>query len=400
MNSAKKRIAGGLVLAVLSYSSLNATGSQTGYESMKNDFGAYHTFEEVEREIFLLKEKYPDIITIHVMGTSWQKRSLYAVTISDQDKNKTTGKREEQVIIQSGMHARELIPVEVSLYTMKNLVENYQKNEFITNLVDNKEIIFIPVLNPDGLKKYEEIIESKGVSTWESWRKNCRDNNRDGKIEDYMDGVDLNRNFSVDFGGNGASSLVGSQIYHGPRERIDNDKDGKIDEDLLDYKDNDGDGKIDEDTAGGFTEPETIAYKNFVDSLDNLVSALDLHSCSGLIMWPNGFSPEKTKDDAVFSAIAQKMRELQSDPYRIGDIYHTIYPVSGDICDWLYHEKNVLAMTIEIYKEGEDDDKGKYGVVAWFNPLPENIHHHFINNYAPILYFIAVSENHNLKPSP
>ena len=392
-----KKVVGGLLLSgFISYPNNTQEPNKQGYSGMEKDFGAYHTFEEVEKEIFSLKEKYPDLVTIEIIGSSWQKNPIYAVTVSDRDKLKKDGSREEQIIIQSSMHSRELIPVEVTLKMMDALLKDYSKSEYKKGLVDNREIIFIPVFNPDGLKKFEEIIEKEGRSTWRSWRKNCRDNNLDGKIEEYVDGVDLNRNFSVNFSGIGSDNVTNSPVYHGPKEGIDNDGDGKTDEDLLDYKDNDGDGLIVEDTAGGFTEPETIAFKNFVEGLENLVSFLDLHSCSGLILWPNGFTKEKTKDDDIFSYVGKAMADLQNEPYTIGTIYTTIYPVSGDVCDWLYHEKNVLAITFEIYTCGEDS-KYEDGILGDFNPKQENIDKHFYNNYGAILYFIDIAEKPKLK---
>src|SRR3989338_11304663 len=141
-----KKVVGGLLLSgFISYPNNTQEPNKQGYSGMEKDFGAYHTFEEVEKEIFSLKEKYPDLVTIEIIGSSWQKNPIYAVTVSDRDKLKKDGSREEQIIIQSSMHSRELIPVEVTLKMMDALLKDYSKSEYKKGLVDNREIIFIPV---------------------------------------------------------------------------------------------------------------------------------------------------------------------------------------------------------------------------------------------------------------
>ena len=65
-------------------------------------------------------------------------------------------------------------------------VENYSKNATITNLVNTRELWFMPVANPDG---YQYTFDTERL-----WRKNLRDNDGDGQITN-ADGVDLNRNY-------------------------------------------------------------------------------------------------------------------------------------------------------------------------------------------------------------
>ena len=55
--------------------------------------------------------------------------------------------------------------------------------------VDNLEIWFVPVVNPDG---YQFVFNNQSQIIW---RKNLRDNNNDGKFSPEIDGVDLNRNY-------------------------------------------------------------------------------------------------------------------------------------------------------------------------------------------------------------
>jgi murein tripeptide amidase MpaA len=56
--------------------------------------------------------------------------------------------------IDGNIHANEIQAAEVSLYTAWYLLENYGKNAFITELLDDKVFYILPVLNPDGREYY------------------------------------------------------------------------------------------------------------------------------------------------------------------------------------------------------------------------------------------------------
>tara|TARA_B110001454_G_scaffold136883_1_gene127202 strand:+ start:2104 stop:4458 length:2355 start_codon:yes stop_codon:yes gene_type:complete len=167
----------------------------------------------------------------------------------------------------------------------------------ITHLVDNREIWIVPLLNPDGYNYDREDPDRL-------WRKNMRDNTENDRYGDACDGVDINRNYPFEWGHNTQfTALIGddlepeftvdddnicSDVYHGPREQVDNDGDCElncdipfagvgeqntqtgVDEDPPDaqHTDDDGDGKIDEDKEGGFSEPETQVIEYLTWRLD------------------------------------------------------------------------------------------------------------------------------------
>ena len=166
----------------------------------------------------------------------------------------------------------------------------------ITHLVNNRETWIVPLLNPDGYN-YDREDPSR------LWRKNMRDNDQDDRYGGACDGVDINRNYPFEWGHNTQfTALIGddlepeitvdddnicSDVYHGPREQVDNDGDcdefilnpcviGEqntqtgVDEDPPDaqHTDDDGDGKIDEDKEGGFSEPETQVIEHLTWRLD------------------------------------------------------------------------------------------------------------------------------------
>lgn len=126
----------------------------------------YHSPEEIN--IFLNETNiaYPNITRIARVGYSVSGRDIKAIIISGDPDNPGTKPR---IRLTGGIHGSEIISSEIMVYLIEYLVENYNTDNDIKNLVDSRYIAVIPVLNPDGLAV--------------AGRRN--DN-----------GVDLNRNFS------------------------------------------------------------------------------------------------------------------------------------------------------------------------------------------------------------
>ena len=156
-------------------------------------------------------------------------------------------------------------------------------DQFITDMVNTREIYLIPMLNVDGNRYDRE--EYCGETAWENcrtsgWRKNLRDNTVTGvtpipdvdeQVDPSCDGVDLNRNYQFEWGAPlGATGPLfpgmcyageagaNNDVYNGPVNYEDNDGDGLVNEDHVDGKDDDADGQTDEDWMGGNSEPESL----------------------------------------------------------------------------------------------------------------------------------------------
>ncbi|MDP6220146.1 MAG: M14 family zinc carboxypeptidase, partial [Candidatus Thalassarchaeaceae archaeon] len=164
--------------------------------------------------------------------------------------------------------------------------------QFITDMVNTREIYLIPMLNVDGNRYDRE--EFCGPTAWENcrtsgWRKNLRDNTVTGftplpdideSVDEGCDGVDLNRNYQFEWGAPlGATGPLfpgmcyvdgaNNDVYNGPVNYEDNDGDGLVNEDHVDGKDDDADGQVDEDWMGGNTEPETKFIQDITEMNDD-----------------------------------------------------------------------------------------------------------------------------------
>ena len=128
--------------------------------------------------------------TFHIGLSTWEN-PIWMVRVSgdsDGDENLP------QVFYNSLIHSREGMSLMTLLYFLGFIVQNYGVADSVTNLVNSRELYFLPVFNPDG---YEINWRTyRDSSKYGLWRKNARDNNQNGILYN-LDVVDLNRN--IDF---------------------------------------------------------------------------------------------------------------------------------------------------------------------------------------------------------
>src|SRR5690606_22160109 len=134
-----------------------------------------------------------------------QNRPIYMVKISD---NPDLNEDEPRVLYTAMHHAREPQSMMTLIYFMYYLLENYNSDPSVKYLVDNRELYFIPIVNPDGYEYNRQTSPGGGGM----WRKNRRNNG-----SSY--GVDLNRNYGPmaywNAPGGGSSTSPSSDTYRG-----------------------------------------------------------------------------------------------------------------------------------------------------------------------------------------
>ena len=168
-----------------------------GYGSM----GGFYTYNEVIAQLDTMHSLYLNLITAKdSIGSTIQGRPIWAVKISD---NPEVDEDEPEIFYNSLIHAKEPEGMMVVIYFMYYLLENYGTDPEVTYLVNNRELYFVPVINPDGCV-YNQQISANGGGMW---RKN---KNTGG-------GVDLNRNFGYMWGYDnfGSSPDPSNQCYRG-----------------------------------------------------------------------------------------------------------------------------------------------------------------------------------------
>ncbi|MDZ7260873.1 MAG: M14 family zinc carboxypeptidase [candidate division KSB1 bacterium] len=139
----------------------------------------YHTLEEVEDLLTQLANRYPDILLKTQIGESTQNSlPIWAIKISDNPRED----EDEPAVLYTGVHhAREPLGAEICLYLIQQLCQNYRISKTITNWINEIEIWFVPVVNPDG---YQLALDENQGLNW--WRKNLRDNNTNGRFKSQL----------------------------------------------------------------------------------------------------------------------------------------------------------------------------------------------------------------------
>ena len=265
--------------------------------------GAYHSYLELEADLFSLQRQYPDIARVFDLGETFERRHIYALKISDHVEREES---EAEVLFLGCHHAREWISVEVPFLLGKYLVENYATDPDVQRLVNNSEIWIIPLVNPDGLEYT--------IHSFRYWRKNRRDLGK-GNF-----GVDLNRNYSFKWGADneGSSYNPASDIYRG---------------------------------SVPFSEPETRAVRDLFLKKD-FQAVISYHSFSQTILYPWGYTRVPSDKDAELRDMAVRMaariQAVNGRVYQFGESGQSLYLTNGDATDWTFGISGIPSFTIEL----------------------------------------------------
>jgi carboxypeptidase T len=267
--------------------SINPVNYNTG------SMGGYLTYNEMLAELDEMKKLYPNLITTKApIGDflTFENRTIQFVKISDNPEKDET---ERRALYTSVHHAREPGSMQQLIYFMWYLLENYATNSEIKGLIDNTEIFFVPIVNPDGYIHNQKTNPNGGGL----WRKNRR------KHSDGNYGVDNNRNYSYKWGTTGVSTTdTSDDTYCG---------------------------------SAPVSEPENKAIQWFCEQKKFGV-AINNHSYSQLILLPFGYAantPTPAPDNTIYQLISNEMVKYSG--YK-NQLSSALYPASGVSDDWMY----------------------------------------------------------------
>lgn len=168
----------------------------------------YHDYDEVMSILDTWAVEYPDIFHREVIGyTLIENEPIWAAKISD---NVQEHEAEARIIIDAAVHANEANGPNAILYMMEHLLEGYGQQSYYTEMVDNLEMWFVPVINVDGYR-----MVFAGGDNWDWWRKTKRDNDHNGQYTFPEDGVDGNRNWDFKWAQYDSTDYRSSR-YKGP----------------------------------------------------------------------------------------------------------------------------------------------------------------------------------------
>jgi hypothetical protein len=270
---------------------------------------AYHNYDEMQAEIEQAVTDHGNIVSMFSIGNSYEGRAIWAAKISD---NVATDENEPEVLFIGGQHAREHLGVEMTLYLLKLLTDNYQTDDTIAKMVNSREIYIVFNANPDG----SEYDFAQGS---ESWRKNRQPNEGSPFV-----GTDQNRNSEYMWGCCGGSSdQPDSESYRGPAP---------------------------------WSAPEAVLLAEFINNrvvngVQQIKTAINFHSFNETVLYPYGYTiddvpADMTQDDHdVFVTLGQGMASLNGYTAEQGSDQSI---TSGTIDDWAYRYHKIFMYTFEL----------------------------------------------------
>lgn len=312
--------------------------------------GSYHTLAQIQTILQGIATNYSNIAKLYSIGTTYEGRSIWCLEISD---NPGHDEGKPGVFYMGVHHAREWPGAEICLYIANQLTSQYGTNSTITDLVNNRRIWIVPVVNPDGYYYCHDL--------GNDWRKN-----RDYFPQYGTYGVDNNRNYNGSCDGNawGAwGSIANGEQTHDPSNEV--------------YT-----------GPGPDSEQEDQAVTRMF--LNNNISAtISFHTYGEEVMWPWGYTGSHAPDNTYLTSVGQQIAsriavQSGSGTYTAHQSYG-LYPTTGDTCDYAYgygyyvQGRATFAYTIEACNE--------------FHPAASYLNQICAQNFNGAMYLLQEAQN-------
>jgi hypothetical protein len=332
----------------------------------------YYDYKAYTSILQNLQKAYPELSDLQSIGKSHEGKHLWVMTIT----NKKTGVPSSKpgMYIAANIHANEIQATEVTLYTAWYLLENYERNAWIKQLVDTRTFYIIPTQSPDSRDKY--MYEANSANT-----------PRTGQVprDDDGDGL-INEDRTNDLNGDGHITMMRKKVGMGlgtwkvsaedTRIMVRCNPDEACDYEMLGQEgfDMDGDGRVNEDGDGSydpnrnwgwnwqpnyiqggadrypFNLPETKAVADFVKSHSNIIGGQSYHNTGGMILRGPGAREDRVEpaDERIFDVIGA-IGEQQLPGYRYLITWRDLYTVYGGETDWLYAGEGIMPFVNELW---------------------------------------------------
>lgn len=345
-------------------------------------FNHYYDWKEVEEALRKLEKAYPKFLKLRSIGKSFQGRELWYMTINNPD----TGSEMQKcaMYMDADIHGNEVQGGEVGIYTIWYLMENYNYNDTIRKLVDERVFYIFPSVNPDG----RDLWLHTGASA------------RSGQVPMDSDGDGLyDEDESEDLDGDGEVGSMFIKVKPGEGTHrlsdigdqlvpIQKNIKGKPDE-LGDYKyigsegiDNDGDGRYNEDGGGGYDAnrdwpsywqpnyiqrgagaypfywPESQHTRDFFYAHPNIAGVQAFHNSGGMILRNPGaqLHGELPRSDLMVLDEIGRKGERIIEGYRYIIIWKDLYTVWGGFVDFTFDMLGIYSFSNELWSSRADLD--------------------------------------------
>jgi hypothetical protein len=365
-----------IVMAAAALAPQDALPSKSGIA-----WNRYRDYDELLEAVRQIAARSPDLVRIEQIGTSALGRPMVVAIVN----NPATGPEASKpaMWIDGNIHGNEVQAGEVVGYTLDSLCNAHGRVPELTELIDRSVFYLCPSVNPDGRDEW-----FSKAHTPHSNRTGLQpfDNDRDGESDE--DGPD-------DLDGDGSIGQMWRKDPNGTHRRDPRDPrrfipvsreprpDGTVERGEWSYGgeegiDNDGDGRVNEDGQGGYdmnrnwpsdwqpdhvqrgagpwplSYPETRCIAEFILARPNIAAVQSYHNAGGMILRgpgaPYNESAYPASDRAAYDAIAAAGAQMLP-AYRPMVIYKDLYTVHGGFVNWTAEGLGIVSFTNELWSD-------------------------------------------------
>lgn len=339
-------------------------------------FDHYYTYDEVNQALIALNKAYPKLTKMELVGHSDEGREIWSLTVN----NPATGPEQDKpgVYVDGNIHGNEVQASEVCLYFLNYILTEYGKLDRVTQTVDRSVIYCVPTVNVDG--RYHWFADVNSASSGRGLRI-PKDDDRDGlfdedpaedldgdgfitqmRIKDTLgdykaDPKDARLMVRVEKGEKGEYTLLGT-------EGIDNDNDGRVNEDEPGYVDPNRNFPYNwqpnyVQSGGGSYPLEGKGLKSLADYLyarKNILVAWAFHNSGGMILRgpTSKSSPEYDRRDIeVFNYLGEH-GEKMIPGYRYMISWKDLYTTWGDFGDFTDDVLGAFTLVGELFQSNTE----------------------------------------------
>jgi extracellular matrix protein 14 len=278
-------------------------------------FSDYQPLPVIVRWMRLLEAMFPSHVQYTSIGQSYEGREIPALKVGVQDVHDLSERR-KTLVITGGLHAREWISTSTVNYVAWSFITSFGKEPMITKFLDHFDIVFIPVMNPDGVEYSWQVDRL--------WRKSRQQTNFR-----FCRGLDLDHAFGFGWGNSQTQTDPCSESYGGeqPFQAVE------------------------------AMELASWARNQTVNNVE-FIGLLDLHSYSQQVLFPYSYScavypPNLENLQELATGIAKAIRLSNGEAYTVTSacegavaageatrslVWSKIESGGGSAIDWFYHE--------------------------------------------------------------
>ena len=288
--------------------------------------GEYHDYYGTMDLLNDFQIKYPDLVNVFSIGESVLGKEILCIRIT----NENNKQAKLSCLIDGCIHGCEWEAGDSCLYLAEYLLINFESNMTVTCILNTTEVYIIPLLNPDSRQMDYRFNEN---------------------------GIDLNRNFDIDFGRLRGSSIPIGKLF------------GRIKIPYLQFKrlhkffprfplflTNSG--------RRPFSEPETKAFRDFVYELDKYDFSfyVNCHTAVHNFASPwQAFKPPfkiSNTQEKIFDYVLEWVAENTEYENADMNVEGYTYKASGTAMDWVFKEFKIPSFTFEILSQDYEPGAG------------------------------------------